>query len=370
MAAHRIFARQVLSTHIKFDNAAGERHNAGGANEVPRSAAAAPSVAGAARNANMSAPLYEARPMPNPSEQTPVADMGVSSRLIRLDPGLFSLSLMPGPIDRGRGLPAVRMSLPPGPPGRREAVSINTFRDDGWLTAHDEPTLVRVLAGGAEVLVTLYWSATDAAGPPPAMKLVRLNPEAAGGTLETPGGAVGGALPAMGRQQTAGPPMMGPSGNPAGGPAGGFVGGPAGGGLPAGRVAEVVAHVEGVGDVDGRFGDWVGMRGSGRAIEGFSLTPRQGISPEDFEIRAVLGRDWLSPWLPGGSFCGSRGLALPMRGFCLRLHPAAAARFDLACFARFVDGSEVGPVGADHIIASANLAALEAFQVLLRPRMA
>jgi hypothetical protein len=110
------------------------------------------------------------------------------------------------------------------------------------------------------------------------------------------------------------------------------------------------------------------MRGSGRAIEGFSLTPRQGISSDDFEIRAVLGRDWLSPWLPGGSFCGSRGLALPLRGFCLRLHAAAAARYDLACFARFVDGSEVGPVGTDRICASANLTALEAFQVLLCPR--
>ena len=133
--------------------------------------------------------------------------------------------------------------------------------------------------------------------------------------------------------------------------------------------AEVVAHIEGIGDIDGKVGDWVGMRGSGRAIEGFSLTPRQGIASDEFEIRAVLGRDWLSPWLPGGSFCGSRGLALPLRGFCLRLHPGAAARSDLACFARFVDGSEVGPVGSDRMIAAPSLAALEAFQVVLRPRV-
>jgi hypothetical protein len=143
-----------------------------------------------------------------------------------------------------------------------------------------------------------------------------------------------------------------------------------GAGVVAPRVAEVVAHIEGVGDVDGRFGDWVGIRGSGRAIEGFSLNPRQGISPDDFEIRAVLGRDWLSPWLPGGSFCGSRGLALPMRGFCLRLRQAAAMRYDLACFARFVDGSEVGPVGTDRLCAAPSLAPLESFQVALRQRVA
>jgi hypothetical protein len=237
------------------------------------------------------------------------------------------------------------VSLPPGPPGRREAVSISTFRSDGWITMSDEPTLLRVLPGGAEVLVTLYWSVSDAAALSPPLRLVRLNPE----------GAVAGPADTLGAAQMGG---IGRAPSPA------FTGG-----LPVSR-AEVVAHLEGVGDVDGKIGDWVGMRGSGRAIEGFSLAPRQGIAPEEFEIRAVLGRDWLSPWLPGGSFCGSRGLALPLRGFCLRLHPGAASRTDLACFARFVDGSEMGPVGSDRVLVAPSLAALEAFQVLLRPRIA
>jgi hypothetical protein len=275
--------------------------------------------------------------MSDPGEAAPSTGLSVSSRLIRLDPGLFSLAVMPGPADRGTGLPGVRVSLPPGPPARREAVTISPLRGDGWLTANDEPTLLRVPAGGAEVLVTLYWSASDPAAAAPPLKLTRLNPD--GPPAALPGATLPGAAV----------------------PHGPFAPPPA---------AEIVAHVEGIGDVDGKLGDWVGMRGSGRAIEGFSLNPRQGISAEDFEIRAVLGRDWLSPWLPGGTFCGSRGLALPLRGFCLRLRPGAAVRHDLACFARFVDGSEVGPVASDRICASANLAALEAFQVLSRPRVA
>jgi hypothetical protein len=290
----------------------------------------------------MSAPLYGTRPIvTNPGDQPPTSGISVSTRLIRLDPGLFSLALMPGSTERGTGLPAARLSLPPGPPGRRETVSVNTFRGDGWMTVSDEPTLLRVLPGGAEVLVTLYWPATEAAALPPPLRLVRLNPDAAGGgPFDTTGGAIA--------QQPPAPPAQ----------------------VAVQRVAEVVAHIEGVGDVDGNLGDWVGMRASGRAIEGFGLTPRQGIAAEDFEIRAVLGRDWLSPWLPGDRFCGSRGLALPLRGFCMRLHPAAAARFELACFARFIDGSEVGPVGADQLCAAPSLAALEAFQVLLHPRVA
>jgi hypothetical protein len=270
--------------------------------------------------------------MADPGVPPQSTDLSVSSRLVRLDPGLFSLAVMPTPADRGTSLPAARVSLPPGPPGRRDAVTISPLRGDGWLTANDEPTLVRVPQGGAEVLVTMYWSGDDPAATPPPLKLTRLNPE--GPVAAAPAGAV---------------------------PHGPFAAPP---------TAEIVAHVEGIGDVDGRLGDWVGMRGSGRAIEGFSLNPRQGISAEDFEVRAVLGRDWLSPWLPGGTFCGSRGLALPLRGFCLRLRPSVAGRYDLASFARFVDGSEVGPVAADRICASANLAALEAFQVVLRLRVA
>jgi hypothetical protein len=202
------------------------------------------------------------------------------------------------------------------------------------MTMNDEPTVLRVVAGGGEILVTQYWLASES-GTPPALRLVRLNPEAA-------------VAPAA-----AGTPQ-----------------GPVAAPRSAQAAAEVVAHIEGVGDVDGQFGDFVGMRGSGRAVEGFSLAPRSGITAEDLELRAVLGRDWLSPWMPGTSFCGSRGLALPLRGFCVRLRPAAAARFELISLARFVDGSEIGPVGVDQVCAAPSLAALEAFRVLLRPRVA
>ena len=49
----------------------------------------------------------------------------------------------------------------------------------------------------------------------------------------------------------------------------------------------------------------------------------------------------------GDSFCGGKRLIalLLRRSSGLRLHPAAAARQEVACFARFVDGTEVGPVG-------------------------
>src|SRR6202011_3349093 len=124
---------------------------------------------------NMSAPLYETRPpLTDPAASAGNAGLSVSSRLIRLDPGWFSLSLVPGPVDRGSGLPGVRVSLPPGPPGRRETVTISTVRGDGWMTVNDEPTMLRVAPCGSEVLVTQYWSATDPTASVPALRLVRL----------------------------------------------------------------------------------------------------------------------------------------------------------------------------------------------------
>jgi hypothetical protein len=120
--------------------------------------------------------------------------------------------------------------------------------------------------------------------------------------------------------------------------------------------------------VPSRIGDWAGSRGSRQWIEGFSLTPRDGLKPTDVEYQAVLGRGWLSPWIEGGKFCGSRGMALPLLGLKLRLKGAAAKTHECSYSATFVDGSAVGPVPAGEACEAESLAALEAFQVVIRRR--
>lgn len=311
-------------------------------------------------------------PMPDSDGQAQPDGLHAASRLIPLDQGLFSLSLLPGPAGRSDGLPGIRVSLPPGPAGRRETVTVSTARGDGWLTSADEPTLIRAGAGGGEVLVTLYWRPAD--GPLPSLRLARLAGEEAapaaapaaartGPVSSTPSGPGPEIIAAPRPGMPPGPPTGGPGAAPVARP---LAIGPAAPAATSG--AEVVAHIQGVGDAGGRLGDWIGTRGGGRAIEGFSLSPRQGISAEEFEIRAVLGKDWMSPWLPGNQFCGSRGLALPMRGFCIRLRPTAAVRVNLQILARFVDGSEIGPIGSDQVCAAPSLSPLEAFQIIVRPK--
>src|ERR1700748_2759769 len=100
-----------------------------------------------------------ARPAPNTTAATGrVAELKVSGHLMTLDTGLFCVFQVPGSArtnDRS-GLPAVRISLPPGPVGRPDAISISTFREDGWMNGGDSAALVRVSEGPAQLLVTVY----------------------------------------------------------------------------------------------------------------------------------------------------------------------------------------------------------------------
>jgi hypothetical protein len=98
------------------------------------------------------------------------------------------------------------------------------------------------------------------------------------------------------------------------------------------------------------------------------VAPSHDIATADIEYQAVLGRGWLSPWVSGGEFCGSRGMALPVLGLRVRLRGAAAEAFDCTYAATFVDGAEIGPVAAGEACEAESLAPLESFQILLTPR--
>ena len=263
--------------------------------------------------------------------QNRIAELKVSGHLMTLDTGVFCVFQAPGTpaANDWSGLPGVRISLPPGPAGRPEAISISTFRDDGWMNGNDTATLIRVAEGPAQVLVTVYQSPSAPPETAPRLQVMKLGAEA-----HAPGAMAGQPVPSAVRSED----------------------------------ADVVAHVQLTGDTVGRFGDWVGTRGSQKWIEGFSLAPREGVKPTDLEYQAVLGRGWLSPWIEGGKFCGSRGMALPLLGLKVRLKASVAKTHECSYSATFVDGSSVGPIPGGEICEAESLAALEAFQVTIHGR--
>jgi hypothetical protein len=261
-----------------------------------------------------------------PSAAGRITELRVSANLMALETGVFCVFPAPGSPspDLATGLPGVRITRCPGASGRPDAVSISTFRDDGWLD--NTAALVRVTDGPAQVLVTIYQAAGQPGESAPRLQVLRLAGD---------------------------PAIAGPE--------------PAASASP-GPEPDVMAHIQGSGDVPGKFGEWIGKRGSRRWIEGFGVSDKGPIGPGALEYQGVLGRGWLSPWVDNGKFCGSRGMALPLLGLNVRLKGVAAKEFTMRYSATFIDGSAVGPVEAGLACEAPGLAAMEAFQIELVPK--
>jgi hypothetical protein len=277
------------------------------------------------------APVTSASPEPGTAPQAQsagrVTELRVSANLMTLETGVYCVFPAPGSRspDPATGLPGVRITRCPGIVGRPEAVSISTFREDGWLD--NTAALVRVSDGPAQVLVTIYQAAGQPAESAPRLQVLRL-----AGDPAVAGPEAAAAAPKEERDP------------------------------------EVMAHIQGSGDVPGQFGEWIGKRGSRAWIEGFGISDKGPIAPGDMEYQGVLGRGWLSPWVDNGKFCGSRGMALPLLGLNVRLKGAAAKQYTVRYSATFIDGSAVGPTEEGTACEAPGLAAMEAFQIELVPR--
>jgi hypothetical protein len=318
-----------------------------------------------------------------------VTELKVSGNLMTLDAGLFCIFNAPGSAlpDPATGLPGVRVSLPPGPVFRPEAVTITSFRDDGWLGGWNGAALVRVTRGPAHVLVTIY-QAPNSTADAPRLQIMRLaesgalpplgQPQAVPGAQVPQGMAV---RPAALQAANAPAPVAagpGPRAVPSPAPAANPQNTPAGAGAADGEAAkraEIVAHIQGRGDVMAKLDEWTGEPDSKRWIEGFAVSPKAAfpgttVGPADVEYQAVLGRGWLSPWAEGGQYCGSRGMSLPILGLRMRLRGEAAERFDCVVTASFVDGTKVGPLDNGEPCQAESMSPLEAFKITLIDRNA
>ncbi len=269
-----------------------------------------------------------------------MSQLRVNAYLMRLDPGLFCVVVSPTPgADESSGLPGVRLSLPPGPGGRPDAVTISGFRIGGWLTGQGDAALVRVVGGPAQIMVTIYQAEDGPDGYAPNLQVTRLLESRTVLREEPPAPMLGLVTPSAEAPARTQPAAM-----------------------------EVLAHVQGVGDVGAMLTDWLGDRGSRRWIEGFAVAPAEPVGARGIEYQAVLGPGWLSPWMEGGQFCGSRAMALPVLGLRVRLRGQAAIDHRVGYTATFVDGSQVGPVFDGEPCEVDGLAPLESFRLEIEPR--
>lgn len=257
-----------------------------------------------------------------------VIDLKAGAHVMMLDAGVYCVFHAPGQTPPGRsGLPGVRITRAPGV--SPDVVEVSTFETDGWMGSMNGAALVRVHQGPSGVMVTTYQEiGSEQEGP--RLQVMRLIDSR----------AEGGEATEL------------PSGTPA----------------DKAAVGDVTAHIQRQGDVNCQLGDWVGTPGSQLWIEGFSVNATGPLKTDDVEYQAVLGRGWLSPWVEGGKFCGSRGMSLPILGLRVRLKGEKAEQWSLRLSASFTDGTRLGPVdGAEDALEAESLAPLEGFRLELIP---
>src|SRR5258708_7875281 len=171
------------------------------------SASRTPAPPASAQRARDAAAPAQTATAPEASAAGRITELRVSANLMALETGVYCVFPAPGSRspDPATGLPGVRITRCPGIAGRPEAVSISTFRDDGWLD--NTAALVRVTDGQAQVLVTIYQVAGQPAEHAPRLQVLRLAGD-----------------PAVAASEPATPP-------------------------PREREADVMAHIQGAGDV-------------------------------------------------------------------------------------------------------------------------
>jgi hypothetical protein len=206
--------------------------------------------------------------------------------------------------------PLIRVSEWPSPNSERLTILSETGIGEAWVPRSGGVVVVRTPPGGGRVVVTVF-------GPPnaavePATITVR--------RLEAGVWPEGGAAPALSVAQPVARDR-------------------------AGRdiAAEILLHIERVGDRMQPNQGWVGARGEKKRLEAFGIRPLGGILPRDLHYKGLHAGGAETPWIPGPQLCGTRGRGLPLIGFAIRVAPHLQNRFDVIYQGSFFASGVVGP---------------------------
>jgi hypothetical protein len=129
-------------------------------------------------------------------------------------------------------------------------------------------------------------------------------------------------------------------------------------------------HIRNVGDRSFAGAEWAGRSGTGKWIEAFSIIPLEQAPSLDIEYKGLAATGAETPWIGNGGECGTRGKAMPLVGFAVRLRQnTMPSAFDCEYSGYFASGNVVGPLknGAP-CRSSLKNDPLEGVQVRITPR--
>ena len=107
----------------------------------------------------------------------------------------------------------------------------------------------------------------------------------------------------------------------------------------------IAAHIRSRGDMNFSDADWAGRVAPGLWVESFSIRPLEHFTADDIEYKGLTGSGFETAWLSDDEMCGTKGMAVPLVGFAVRLKPGAAtANYDCEYSGYFKSGLIVGPL--------------------------
>ena len=252
-----------------------------------------------------------------------VEGLSASVQVLPLPVGLylFSVNAAAPTIVAGAGnfaLPAIHVGLGPGVrPEQVEFVS-GPGVNGSWLFAQGDMLVVKVTGAGTTLIVS---SIRAPGGETLSVKIERLESRVDG---EKPQAA---ARP--GQSQVTDAPSRPPDGAPS----------------ETDEVpVQISAHIRERGDRRFTGVPWAGRVGPGQWIESFSIQPLNGLGPQDIEYKGLTAQGFETPWITNDQMCGTRGMAVPLVGFAVRLKAGAqAAAYDCEYGGYFQSGTIAGP---------------------------
>lgn len=103
-------------------------------------------------------------------------------------------------------------------------------------------------------------------------------------------------------------------------------------------------HVRNRGDLAFVDAPWAGRVAPDLWIEGFALTPLEGLSANDIEYKGLTATGIETPWITNAALCGTRGMGIPLVGFAIRVKSGAGApQYDCDYRGYFQSGATAGP---------------------------
>lgn len=250
-------------------------------------------------------------------------------------------------------LPAIHVGVGPGAQPDQVEMLPGPRNSGQWLVEARDMLVIKVVSGQAVILLTTVKAPGQGSI---AVEVTRLDGKASAATApiaRTPALPSSRAPEGAGRLAVASPAV------------------PPGIKTPSGRLSlstRIDLHISRKGDAAYVNNYWAGALGERLAIEGFAISPLEGLGPHQLEYSAVAATGGETGWIEGGRLCGTRGAGAALAGFALRLKPAAAADYECEYRGSFSSGRIVGPVRDGGLCISDQGDRLEAIQVFILPR--